>query len=607
MNILNVEHVSKTFENKEILKDVTVGIDEYDKIGVVGINGTGKSTLLSIVAGELKPDQGVVIQNKNLRISYLPQNPVFDNEKTLLENVVSGIQGKEEHWDVTGEAKAMLVRFGLDNPEAKPSALSGGQKKRAALVASLLTPAELLILDEPTNHLDHAMIEYLQEYLQKFKGALLLVTHDRYFLDEVTKDILEVDRGNLYRYETNYSGYLKLRAARFDDALSRERKMATLYRQDLKWMLRGARARTTKNKAHIKRYEELRDRDKIIEERKLEMESVVSRLGRTTIELTNISKAFGERKLFDGFTYTFGRVDRIGIVGPNGCGKSTLLKIITQALEPDTGDVVIGQTVKIGYFGQENESLPTSGRLIDAVKESGEYVETKGGLITAAKMCETFLFDGNTQFTPIEKLSGGEKRRLYLLRILMTAPNVLILDEPTNDLDIATLRVLEDYLDTFPGIVITVSHDRYFLDRVVTRIFSFENGKIFQSEGGYEEYRNREHATLENQKIGRTGGAGKTDVGSGRDCRKNNRNNWKEPQKKKKLSYSEQREYDSIEKKIDELQSKIDKLDEEILANAGSYSKLAEITKEKEALEEELLNRMDRFVELEDMMKSFQE
>ena len=595
MNLLNVECVSKTFEDTEILKNVTVGINEGDKIGVVGINGTGKSTLLSIVAGNLDPDDGKIIKRKQLRISYLPQNPEFNVKKTLLENVVENIQGKEGHWDISGEAKAMLLKFGLDNADADVSTLSGGQKKRAALVAALLTPAELLILDEPTNHLDHGMIEYLQDYLQKYQGALLLVTHDRYFLDQVTTEILEIDKGMVYRYETSYSGYLELRVARFNDALSRERKMATLYRQDLKWMQRGARARSTKNKAHIQRFEELRDREKIVEERALEMESIASRLGRTTIELTDISKSYGEKTLFEKFTYTFGKMDRIGIVGPNGCGKSTLLRVITKQLEPDTGLVVHGQTVKVGYFGQENEALSTTGTLIDVVKNSGEYVETKNGLVTAAKMCETFLFDGNTQYTPVEKLSGGEKRRLYLLQILMTAPNVLILDEPTNDLDIATLRVLEDYLDTFPGIVITVSHDRYFLDRVVNRIFSFEGNKICQSEGGYEEYRQRAHATLEKQTIG------------GKVAKENNRKNWKEPQKKKKLSYSEQREYDGLEGEIDKLQEKIDALEAEMLANATSYMKLSDLSKEKELLEEELLEKMNRFVELEDMIRSFNE
>ena len=525
----------------------------------------------------------------------MPQNPEFNLKKTLLENVVENIQGKEGHWDISGEAKAMLLKFGLDNADADVSTLSGGQKKRAALVAALLTPAELLILDEPTNHLDHGMIEYLQDYLQKYQGALLLVTHDRYFLDQVTTEILEIDKGMVYRYETNYSGYLELRAARFNDALSRERKMATLYRQDLKWMQRGARARSTKNKAHIQRFEELRDREKIVEERALEMESIASRLGRTTIELTDISKSYGEKTLFEKFTYTFGKMDRIGIVGPNGCGKSTLLRVITKQLEPDTGLVVHGQTVKVGYFGQENEALSTTGTVIDVVKNSGEYVETKNGLVTAAKMCETFLFDGNTQYTPVEKLSGGEKRRLYLLQILMTAPNVLILDEPTNDLDIATLRVLEDYLDTFPGVVITVSHDRYFLDRVVNRIFSFEGNKICQSEGGYEEYRQRAHATLEKQTIG------------GKVAKENNRKNWKEPQKKKKLSYSEQREYDGLEGEIDKLQEKIDALEAEMLANATSYMKLSDLSKEKELLEEELLEKMNRFVELEDMIRSFNE
>ncbi|SFQ18642.1 ATP-binding cassette, subfamily F, uup [Lachnospiraceae bacterium XBB1006] len=593
MNILNAEHVEKTFEDKRLLKGIVLGIGDTDKIGVVGVNGCGKSTLLSVIAGELEPDAGEVVRNRNLRISYLPQDPKFDENCTLLENVVGQIGGKAEHWDVAGEAKAMLLRFGLADPTARPGELSGGQRKRAALVAALLTPAELLILDEPTNHLDHAMIEYLQVYLQKYQGALLLVTHDRYFLDQVTKEIVELDDGKLYRYETNYSGYLELRAARFDDALARERKMAALYRQDLKWMRRGARARSTKNKAHIQRFEELRDREKIIEQKAMEMESLSTRLGRTTIEIKGISKSYGEKHLFSDFTYTFGRYERVGIVGPNGCGKSTLLKAIIGEVEPDAGEVVIGQTVRIGYFGQEHESLPEDMRLIDVVRDSGEYVETKNGLVTASKMCENFLFDGNTQYTPVGKLSGGEKRRLTLLRTLMKAPNVLILDEPTNDLDIATLRVLEDYLDSFAGIVIVVSHDRYFLDRVVTRILSFENGAIYQSEGGYEDYRKRTYATLEGQAIG----AKTKDANE----KKSSEESWKKPRKKKKLSYSEQREHDMLPGKIDELQERVDALDAQILENANSYMKLAELSAEKEKLEEELLEKMDRFVQLEDL------
>lgn len=608
MNLLNLEHVYKSFENRELLHDASVGIDDSDRIGIIGVNGTGKSTMLSIIAGTLEPDDGQVIKGNNLRIAYLLQNPEFDLEMTVLENVVRRISGKAEHWDVAGEAKVMLQKFGIEDPSVSPKILSGGQKKRAALVATLLTPADLLILDEPTNHLDHGMIEYLQEYLKNYDGALMLVTHDRYFLDQVTNKIIEIDKGGVYKYETNYSGYLELREQRLDYARATERKMATLYRKDLAWIQRGARARSTKQKAHIQRFEELRDREKIIEDRDVEMQSLASRLGGKTIECSNVSKKYGDRLLFSDFDYIFGKVDRIGIIGPNGCGKSTLLKVITGLVEPDTGSIEIGQTVKIGYFGQENDELQTTGRVIDAIKEKGEFVQTKEGTVSASKMCETFLFDGNMQYTPVTKLSGGEKRRLYLLQVLMTSPNVLILDEPTNDLDIQTLRVLEDYLDTFQGIVITVSHDRYFLDRVVNRIFSFEpDGSIARSEGGYEEYYQRGFASSFAEAVGTvpklaTKSAGHVDG----NCASEARENWKKPREKKKLSYNEQKEYDSIEEDIDNLQQQIDLLDEEMIANATNYSKLAEASNKKQELEALMDQKMERFIYLQDLLDSFE-
>lgn len=598
MNLLNFEHISKTFEDRTLLDDAVFGIHDQDKIGVIGVNGTGKSTLLSIAAGVLEPDEGKVICNNGLRISYLLQNPVFDESRSLIENVVAAISGKEAHWDVSGEAKAMLRQFGLDDPDVNPAQLSGGQKKRAALVSALLTPADLLILDEPTNHLDHAMIEYLQNFLNGFPGAILLVTHDRYFLDQVTNQILEIDRGKIYRYETNYSGYLDLRAQRLNDAIATERRLATLYRKDLAWIQRGARARSTKQKAHIQRFEALRDREKIVEERELVMQSISSRLGNKTIELNNVSMSYDGKKLFSDFSYIFGKLDRIGIIGPNGCGKSTLLKIIAGILEPETGSVETGQTVVLGYFGQENEELPTKGRVIDIIRDRGEFVRTNDGLISAAKMCETFLFDGNMQYTPVTKLSGGEKRRLYLLQVLMDSPNVLILDEPTNDLDIQTLRVLEDYLDTFEGIVITVSHDRYFLDRVVNRIFTFEpDGTIVQSEGSYEDYRERGLASL---------GAGEI-TAAAKKAPKEKVTYQKPKSEKKRLSYKEQREYDSIESEIDALQQKSDELAAEMEANASIYGKLQQLSEEKERVDAEIEAKMERFLELEEMIASFGE
>jgi len=608
MNLLNLEHVYKSFENRELLHDATVGIDDSDRIGIIGVNGTGKSTMLSIVAGALEPDDGQVIKGNGLKIAYLLQNPEFDNDMTVLENVVRGISGKAEHWDVVGEARVMLQKFGIDDPSMMPSILSGGQKKRAALVATLLTPADLLILDEPTNHLDHGMIEYLQEYLKAYQGALLLVTHDRYFLDQVTNKIIEIDKAKVYKYETNYSGYLELRQQRLDYAKAAERRMATLYRKDLAWIQRGARARSTKQKAHIQRFEELRDREKIIEDRDVSMQSLASRLGGKTIECTNLSKKYGDRTLFSGFDYIFGKVDRVGIIGPNGCGKSTLLKVITGLVEPDTGSVEIGQTVKIGYFGQENDELQTTGRVIDAIKEKGEFVQTKEGTVSASKMCETFLFDSNMQYTPVTKLSGGEKRRLYLLQVLMTSPNVLILDEPTNDLDIQTLRVLEDYLDTFQGIVITVSHDRYFLDRVVTRIFSFEpDGTIARSEGGYEDYYQRGFASSKDVSVGsavkvHAKADGESDSASENDSKET----WKKPREKKKLTYNEQKEYDTIEEDIEKIEEQIAMLEEDMVANATDYPKLAEASKKKQELEALLDAKMERFIYLQDLVDSFE-
>ncbi len=592
MNILNLEHVSKSFENRVLLDDVTLGLEDTDKIGVIGINGTGKSTLLSITAGTLAPDEGKVVRGKEIRISYLSQNPEFDNSLSVLENVARTVNGKDTFWDTTGEAKAMLQRLGIEDPGVSPEILSGGQRKRAALAAALLTPCDLLILDEPTNHLDNDMIEWLEDYLIRYRGAILMVTHDRYFLDSVTDQIVEIDRGKLYRYAENYSGYLELRQQRMDYALAAERKMAALYRKDLAWIMRGARARSTKQKAHIRRFEELRDRDKIVEDRNVAINALTSRLGGKTIEIEGIAKGYDGRVLFHDFSYIFLKNDRIGIIGPNGCGKSTLVKTIIGQITPDEGQVSIGQTVKIGYFGQENEPpKDESERVIDYVKDIAEYIRTEDGLTSASAMCEQFLFDSNMQYTPISKLSGGEKRRLYLLRVLMGAPNVLILDEPTNDLDIQTLRVLEDYLDRFAGIIIVVSHARYFLDRVVTRIFYFDgSGKIGRVEGAYAEYREKRLLEEAAQEI-KPAAEKKTAPAPPKRA-------------KKKLSYHEQREYDTIEEEIDRLQAEADRLAEEIEQSSSDYVKLQELTAAKEEAEQKLEERMERFLELQDMLDS---
>ena len=597
MSILNLEHVSKNLGGRVILDEASVGIEAGEKVGIIGVNGTGKSTLLSIVAKVMEPDEGEVIWQNGLRISYLLQNPVFDPKRTLLENVAAMVYGKADHWDTEGEVRANLLKFGIPDPDTNPSRLSGGQKKRAALVAAMLTPSDVLILDEPTNHLDSQMIEELQKFLEAYQGTLLMVTHDRYFLDEVTDVILEIDKGKLYRYEEDYEGYLKLRQERLDSAVAAERKMAALYRKDLAWMMRGARARSTKQKAHIQRFEALRDREKIQEERLVEIESLPSRIGGKTIELDHISKSYGGQKLYQDFTYHFRKTDRIGIIGPNGCGKSTLIKTILGMIPPDSGTVTIGQTIQFGYFSQENELLDESARVIDYIRNTAEYIRTADGLVSASEMCDRFLFDPKMQYARIGKLSGGEKRRLYLLRVLMENPNVLILDEPTNDLDIQTLQILEDYLDRFAGIILVVSHDRYFLDRVVTRIFAFEeDGHLWQSDGGYEEY--REHLLQAGKEAARTRdlrGSDKNAAAAGAEAPVR-------PQHKAKLSYKDQREYDTIEEEIDRLQKQSDELAAQIPEAATDYERLRKLTEEKDALDARIEERMERYLELQEMV-----
>ena len=604
MNLLNVENVSKTYMERAVLDDVSVGISDTDKIGVVG-----KSTLLGIVAGVVSPDEGKVVQGNSLRISYLPQNPIFDMDKTLLENITDTVYAGGDHWDKMGEIKANLSKFGIDDPECNPSILSGGQKKRAALVAAIMTPSDLLILDEPTNHLDSEMIEWLEDYLKRFRGAILMVTHDRYFLDEVTNQIIEIDKGKAYRYEANYSGFLELKQQRLDYEMAAERKAVTLYKKDLAWILRGARARSTKQKAHIQRFEALRDRKRPEEERQVELSSLPSRMGNKTIILDKVSKRYEERTLFRDFSYTFNKLDRIGIIGPNGCGKSTLLKVIVGAIQPDSGTVEIGQTIQIGYFSQENEALDESARVIDYIKDTAEYIRTTEGLVSASAMCERFLFTPDMQYAPIGKLSGGEKRRLYLLRVLMTAPNVIILDEPTNDLDIQTLRILEDYLDSFAGIIITVSHDRYFLDRVVTRIFAFEkDGTLFQSEGGYSDYLvHKEALGLSDSSQNESGGtkkSGSSNSDSEGD-EKQKKGKYRASREKTKLSYNEQKEYDTIEDDIEKLEERSAELESLMVGAATDFPRLMELTKEKEEVDAEIERKMDRYIELQEMVDSF--
>ena len=585
MNLFTMECVSKSYTDKLLLDKVSFGIQEGDRIGVLGINGTGKSTLLKLIAGLEEPGEGTITMGRNIEIAYLPQTPVFDTNLSILENVIAGKKAKEAYRNIEGEARAMLVKLGIADVEARPDHLSGGQRKRAALVRTLLTPADIIVLDEPTNHLDSQMAEWLEEYLRKYQGAFVMVTHDRYFLDKVTNRILEIDKGKLYSYEANYSRYIELKVQREEMELATERKNKSLYRMELEWMMRGARARSTKQKAHIQRFEALRDREKLAADEQVEISSVYSWLGRTTIELEHLSKSYGDRRLIRDFSYILLPGDRIGIVGRNGCGKSTLLKIMIGVLKPDSGTVVIGQTVKLGYFSQENEAMDESQRVIDYVREVAEYIKTVDGMVTASQMLERFLFSGSIQYSLIKKLSGGEKRRLYLLRVLMEAPNILILDEPTNDLDIATLTILEDYLQSFEGIVVTVSHDRYFLNKLVNRIFAFEgDGEIHQYEGNYSDYIEKA-GTLEEEK--------------GKEKPKQE---WKQRNTEKlRFSYQEKKEYETIDEEIVRLEEKITKLEQEMEQSATSYGKLSELTKEKEEAEVLLEERMERWVYLNDL------
>lgn len=595
MNLLTAEHLSHSFHDKVLFDDVEFHLHSNDKVGIIGINGTGKTTLLKILSGILEPDAGTVIMGNSLKTCYLPQTPEFSQTHTVLQSITQTIQNTADFWDTETEAKTMLDKLGITDYNQPVIELSGGERKRVALVRALLSHADILVLDEPTNHLDSGMANWLEDFLCAYKGAIIMVTHDRYFLDSVTNRIVEIDKGKLYNYQENYLGFLARKAEREEIALATERKRQSILRTEIAWMMRGARARSTKQKAHIARYEALTAMAPPASEEEMVVESVSSRLGKTTIELSHIHKQYGERVLIQDFSYIFLRNDRIGIIGPNGCGKSTLMKIITGIISPDSGDITTGQTVKTGYFSQENETMDENLKLIEYIREGAEIIHTATGTITASQMLERFLFPGNMHYASIRALSGGEKRRLYLCRLLMEAPNVLILDEPTNDLDIRTLTILEDYLDTFLGIVVTVSHDRYFLDRVVRRIFAFEGkGILTQYEGGYTDYL---------QKSGFVPSLAKSTTSKNPD-KTVNRNNWKASmEKKRKFSYQEQRDYDSIEEDIAGLEEKLRQTEADILANAMDYPKLAELTAKKEELEAALEEKMERWMYLEELAK----
>ena len=604
MNLITAEHLTHSYTERKLFDDASFSLNEQEKVGITGINGTGKSTLLKILAGKEEPDEGTVIMGRNLRIGYLPQNPVFPESFDALTAALplaDDISGSP--MDYEADAKSMLTKLGITQLGQNITELSGGQRKRIALVRTLLTPSDILILDEPTNHLDSAMAEWLETFLKNTKSALIMITHDRYFLDSVVNRIVEIDKGKLYSYSCNYLGYLERKAQREEIEMATERKRQSLLRVEIAWMQRGARARSTKQKAHIARYEALRDTAAPVRDNSVEMASVSSRLGKTTVELEHITKSYGDRTLIHDFSYIFLRDDRIGIIGPNGCGKSTLMKIIAGSVQPDSGTVTIGQTVKIGYFSQENEALDEDMRVIDYVRSGAEYIrQPDGSLITASAMLERFLFPGDMQYAVIKKLSGGEKRRLYLLRILMEAPNVLFLDEPTNDLDIATLTILEDYLDHFDGIVAVVSHDRYFLDRVVRRIFAYEeNGRLVQYEGGYTDYLHAREAKNADM-TGHVNTSGTTSPSDAEPAKAVNRNNWKDGQtKKKKMTYQEQKDFETIEDDISAIEARLEEIDTEMGQAASDFVKLGKLSEEKENLSQELEQKMDRWMYLEEL------
>ena len=605
MNLINIEKVTKSYTGRKLFDNASFFVQEREKIGIVGINGTGKSTLLKIVAGLEEPDEGSVIRANHIVINFLPQNPEFDGSKSVLDNVMDKIittdMDEAHRWSLESEAKSLMLKLGIFDFAQVCGELSGGQKKRLALAAAALKPCDVLIMDEPTNHLDYDMIEWLEEFLRNWKGALLMVTHDRYFLDSVCNRIVEVDRGSIYSYDTNYSGFLALKAQREEYARASERKRQSILRKEIEWMQRGARARSTKQKAHIQRYEALRDQEGIKEIQKLEMSSLSTRLGRSTIEINNVSKAFGDIVCVKDFTYILLKGDRIGFVGKNGCGKTTLMKMIAGFLEPDSGSIAVGQTVKIGYYCQEITDMNPNERVIDYIKDTAEYIRTEEGLVSASAMLERFLFPAEQQYSPIGKLSGGERRRLNLLRVLMEAPNVMILDEPTNDLDTETLAILEDYLDNYDGIVVTVSHDRYFLDRIAKRIFAFEgNGKVTQYEGGYTDYMQKRPVEMDTMSsVGVK--AGNSNIGTANiEPKQDSRETWGH-QKKLKFTYKEQKEYETIEADIEKLEDEIAQLDAEMTKNASNYGKLNALSQEKEAKEELLMEKMERWEYLEDL------
>ena len=612
MNLINIENITKAYTERKLFEHASFSLQDGEKVGVIGINGTGKTTLLKMLAGKEEPDEGTITIANHVVIRYLPQHPEFDPEMSSLECVLSGNVSDENRWTIESDAKAMMTRLGIRDFEQPAGQLSGGQRKRLALISVLLSPADILLLDEPTNHLDSDMADWLEDYLKKWRGALIMVTHDRYFLDSVTDRIVEIDKGSIYSYQTNYSGFLELKTQREEMEAASERKRQSILRVELEWIRRGARARSTKQKAHIQRYEELRDRQAPVQDREVELSSISTRLGKTTVELEHICKSYGERKLIDDFSYIFLKGDRVGFIGPNGCGKSTLMKIIAGIIAQDSGQVIVGQTVKMGYYAQEIASekpkddsresdidfsyMNPEQRVIDYVKDTAEYIQTADGVLSASAMLERFLFPPEKQYSPIGKLSGGEKKRLNLLRVLSSSPNLILLDEPSNNLDIATLTILEDYLDRYEGIVVAISHDRYFLDRTMKRIFAFEEGgKLRQYEGGYTDYAIRKAAEEGAEQETRTGTAVKTNAPAAEKGQRT-----RGPQKLK-FTYKEQKDYETIETDMADLEERIVALDKDIEASAHDFVKLNQLMADKEELETALEEKMERWMYLEEL------
>ena len=607
MILLSAEKVYKGYSERQLLDGCSLAISEGEKIGLIGINGTGKSTLLKVMAGIDPPDSGIVTRAGGVRVAYLPQNPLFDGETTVLQQVMKGVAIDEERAKDAKviqqadeyQCKSILNQLGLGDYEQKIAQLSGGQKRRVALACALAAEAEVLILDEPTNHIDSEMVDWLEGYLKRFQGALLMVTHDRYFLERVVNRIVELDHGKLYSYPANYSQYLELKAQREEMALATERKRQSLYRKELAWIQRGARARSTKAQFRVDRFEQLKNSEYVPDQSKLEVSALSSRLGRKIIEIDNISKAFDGKQLVRDFSYNLLRGDRIGIIGPNGYGKTTLVRMICGLLKPDSGSIVRGDTVKIGYFSQESfigEEFDPSVKAVDYIRSISQEIQTPEGTLSASQMMEKFLFPSELQYTEIGRLSGGERRRLYLLRVLMEAPNVLVLDEPTNDLDIETLAVLEDYLESFPGVVIAVSHDRYFLDKLMNHVFVLAgNGEVRHYTGGYADYR----ADVAEQERIKKQSAASVSNGEKRDGRNQ--------REKLKFSFKEQREYEQIDQVIAELEEKIEETEQQIRSNSSDYTALQQLTQEKEELEEQLAQKMERWVYLNDLAERIAE